>query len=325
MLIKILGRNKIDLILGVILLLAIVPVSPALGATGSEKAAPPPPPAPATPAVEPEIIFNGKVFCSLKRRVDLPFKGTITEVLVKSGDQVKRGQVLAKYRISQDARMAIQRRLSPPQIADGEMRLIDIDRSMAPVRDKQRELGQLVSKKLAPSQSLEQLNRDYEMMAQTRAGVQSRLDQERKFAKEDAAFLKKLLGSELPGGQVPQEVALVAPISGHVIWISPDLQVNAEMDPTPGVFQVGVMNPMVVRGQAFEIEALQIKPGEVGQVTLESNPGQKFQGTVDRISWASLTPGLDQPAYYDVELKVPNPNLDLKDGLKAQIIFRNPK
>ena len=29
-----------------------------------------------------EIIFNGKLFCSLKRRVDLPFKGIITSLRV---------------------------------------------------------------------------------------------------------------------------------------------------------------------------------------------------------------------------------------------------
>lgn len=34
---------------------------------------------------EPEIIFNAKVFCSLKRRVDLPFKGVITSLKVHSG------------------------------------------------------------------------------------------------------------------------------------------------------------------------------------------------------------------------------------------------
>jgi len=94
------------------------------------------------------------------------------------------------------------------------------------------------------------------------------------------------------------------------------------LDPTSGVFQVGVMNPMLVRAQAFEIEALQIKSGEIAEVTLESLPGRKFQGEVSRISWASQTPGLEQPAYYEVELKVPNPEMELKDGLKAHIVFR---
>ncbi len=60
-------------------------------------------PAPAAPAPEPEISFNGKVFCSLKRRVDLPFKGIITSILVHSGDRVKAGQVLARYRLAPEA------------------------------------------------------------------------------------------------------------------------------------------------------------------------------------------------------------------------------
>ena len=60
---------------------------------------------------ESEIIFNGKLFCSLKRRVDLPFKGVITSLRVQSGQQVKAGEVLATYRLAPEALMAIQQRL----------------------------------------------------------------------------------------------------------------------------------------------------------------------------------------------------------------------
>jgi multidrug resistance efflux pump len=232
---------------------------------------------------------------------------------------------LAKYRLAPEVRLLIQRRLSPPQIVDGEIRLKEIDRNTATLLDKQRELTQLVQQKLASPKNLEQINQDLNLIAQQRSVVQDRVRQERQYAKEDSAILNKQLGKDLSSGQIPPEVSLVAPIGGHVIWISPDLQTGAEMDPALGVFQIGVMNPMMVRAQVFEIEALQIKPGERAEVTLESLPGQKFQGEVNRISWSSLTPGLEQPAYYDVELKVPNPDLLLKDGLKARIVFRNHK
>jgi len=85
---------------------------------------------------------------------------------------------------------------------------------------------------------------------------------------------------------------------------------------------------MLVRGQAFEIEALQIKVGDQAEVTLDSLPGRKFQAEVSRISWspiASGTPSIDQPAYYEVELKVPNPDLALKEGLKARIVLHKSK
>ncbi len=134
--------------------------------------------------------------------------------------------------------------------------------------------------------------------------------------------MKNQLGNRVKPGEVPPEGILRAPIGGYIIWIQPELREGALLEPTPGVLQVGVMNPMIVRAQAFEIEALQIKTGETAEINLESLPGRKFQGQVSRISWSSLTPGLEQPAYYDVELKVANPEMELKDGLKAQIIFR---
>ena len=82
---------------------------------------------------------------------------------------------------------------------------------------------------------------------------------------------------------------------------------------------------MLVRAQAFEMEALKIKVGDKAEVTLGSLPGQKFQGVVNRISWAPIRTSLEQPAYYEVELKVPNPDLALKEGLKARIVIRKSK
>jgi multidrug efflux pump subunit AcrA (membrane-fusion protein) len=317
------GKSRAVSVLGTILALAILTAVPALGKSKGEEN--PAALAPAAPAPEPELSFNGKVFCSLKRRVDLPFKGIITSIIVSSGDRVEAGQVLARYRLAPESLISIRQRLSPPQLSDGEIRLAEIERSLAPLQNRQRELSQLVQKKLAPPQSLEQVNHDLRLLTQERNALQKRLRQDRQSLQDDLTVLKKQLGKGASSGQIPQEADLIAPIAGYVIWISPELQDGAELLPTAGVFQVGAMDPMMVRAQAFEIEALQIKPGEIAEVTLESIPGRKFQGEVNRISWSSLTPGLEQPAYYDVELKVPNPDLLLKDGLKAKIVFPNHK
>ena len=305
------------------LALTILTAAASLAKAKGDEVPSPAPTATAAPAApEPEISFNGKVFCSLKRRVDLPFRGIITSLLVRSGERVEPGQVLARYRLSPEALPLIQQRLAPPQIADTEIRLSETERTLAPLQAKKQELTKLLQKKLAPPQSLEQVNRDLRLVEQERAALQTRLRQDRQTHRDDLALLKKQLGTGVSSGQISPEATLMAPIGGYIIWINPELREDAELDPVPGVFQVGVMNPMLVRAQAFEIEALQIKLGETAAVTLESLPGRKFQGEVSRISWASLTPGLEQPAYYEVELKVPNPEMELKDGLKAQIVFR---
>ena len=323
--IKIPGKSRVVLVLGLTLALTILTAAPSLAKAKGEEVPSPAPTAtaaPAAPAPEIEISFNGKVFCSLKRRVDLPFRGVITSLLVRSGERVEPGQVLARYRLSPEALPLIRQRLAPAQISDTEIKLAESERTLTPLQAKKQELTKLMQKKLAPPQSLEQVNQDLRLVEQERAALQTRLRQDRQTHRDDLALLKKQLGNGVSSGQISPEATLTAPIGGYIIWVNPELREGAELDPTPGVFQVGIMNPMLVRAQAFEIEALQIKPGETAAVTLESLPGRKFQGEVSRISWASLTPGLEQPAYYEVELKVANPEMELKDGLKAQIVFR---
>jgi multidrug efflux pump subunit AcrA (membrane-fusion protein) len=271
---------------------------------------------------ESEIIFNGKVFCSLKRRIDLPFKGVITSLRAHSGQQVKTGDVLATYRLAPEARMAIQQRLSPPQLAEMETKLAELQRNMVPLNNKQRELTQLVQKKLAPPQSLAQANEELQFLVREKATLQERLKKDRQLAQQDQEVLSSLVGTAVKSGQVPWDVSLKAPCNGYVIFVNPEMREGAELPPLPGAFQVGVMDPMLLRAQAFEIEALQVRIGQKAEVTLDALPGRKFQATVSRVAWSSIATGPDQPAYYEIELKVPNPDLDLKEGLKARIVLR---
>jgi multidrug efflux pump subunit AcrA (membrane-fusion protein) len=282
-------------------------------------------PPPASSSWKEEIIFNGKLACSLKRRIDLPFKGVITSLRVHSGQAVKAGDILATYRLAPESVLAIQKRLSPPELTDTEIKLAETERSLVPLVNKQRELSQLVQKKLAPPQTLADTNRDVGLLRKEKSTLQASLQKDRQLADQDRKVLSEQLETSLKSGRVPREVSLKSPIKGYVISVNPAVRVGAELPPMPAAFQVGVMNPMVVRGQAFEIEALQIKVGDPAEVTLDALPGRKFQGKVSRLSWSSNTTGLEQPSYYDVEITVPNPDLALKDGLKARIVLHKAK
>ena len=274
---------------------------------------------------EEEIIFNGKLFCSLKRRVDMPFKGIITSLRAHSGQRVATGEILATYHLAPEAAMAIQQRLAPPQLADLDTKLAEVQRNMIPLTSKQRELTQLVQKKLAPADSLTQVNQQLQFLGREKATLQERLSKDRNLAQQDQEVLSDLLGTPVKSGQIPQEASLKAPIAGYVIGVNPEIREGAELPPMPAAFLVGVMDPMILRAQAFEIEALQVKIGQPAEVTLDALPGKKFQAKVSRISWSAITTGPDQPAYYEVELQVPNPDLDLIEGLKARIVLRKSK
>jgi len=322
MLMRVLGRSKWAALGGWMLSICLGLSLPGVGFAGETpvtRAATPP------SNGEAEIIFNAKLFCSLKRHADLPFKGIITSLRALSGQRVEKGEILATYRLAPEARMAIQQRLAPPQISELEIRQLEMERTLVPLVNKQQELTQLVQKKLAPSQSLAQINQEIAFLRKGKATLGESLQKARQQAQEDREILSNLLGTALKSGQVPQEGSLRAPCNGYVIAVNPEMREGAELPPLPAAFQVGVMDPMLLRAQAFEIEALQVKIGQKAEVTLDALPGKKFQATVSRVAWSSIATGPEHPAYYEVELKVSNPDLDLKEGLKARVVLRKPE
>jgi len=319
MLMRALGRSKWTALGGWVLAIFLGLSCPG---AGYPKEAPVTQTTPPPGSGEAEIIFTGKLFCSLKRRIDLPFKGVITSLRAHSGQRVETGEILATYHLAPETQMAIHQRLSPPQISDLEMRLSEMDHSRTQLVKKQKEISRLASQKLAPAESLTQIDEDLQWHDKVQTATRQRLQEARKLARQDQEVLSDLLGTALKSGQAPQEGSLKAPISGYIIGVNPEMRDGAELTPMPGAFQVGVMDPMLLRAQVFEIEALQIKIGEQADVTLDALPGRKFQAKVSRIAWASIATGPEQPAYYEVELKVPNPDLILKEGLKARIVLR---
>ena len=102
----------------------------------------------------------------------------------------------------------------------------------------------------------------------------------------------------------------------------PDLRQGGEINGGTPVMMIGVMDPMLLRAQVFEIEAQKLKVGDEAELTLESLPGRKFTARVSRLPWAPPVLSLEHPTYYDVEFKVANPDLVLKEGMKATVEVR---
>jgi membrane fusion protein, macrolide-specific efflux system len=269
-----------------------------------------------------EIVFQGKLYCSLSRNVVMPFLGTIQELKVMCGQSVAEGAVLAGYQLAKESVALIRRRLSPPQIGELEMRLAGIDRDLSATASKRREIEQLAAEKMASAQSLALVEQEIILLEKERATVQERLRQERGCAKEDIALLKHQLAVRVEADQVPASGALVSPIAGSVIWVSPDLKGGAEIAAGTPSFVIGVMNPMLMRAQVHEIEAVRLSLGDRAEISIESMPDLKVEGAISRLSWSPKTPGLEQPTYYEIELTVANPGRSIRDGLKAEAVIR---
>ncbi len=275
---------------------------------------------PSTPP-GPEVQLSGKLFCSLKRSLLLPFTGEITALSIKPGQAVKEGEVVARYRLDPEARLALSRRLAPPRIPELELKLAQTDRELAALKARQRSTQTLAQENLASRQSLAQTEQEVQALQRSRAALNQSLAQERRLARDDRQLLSTQLGVPVQGDTPPSDAVLLSPIRGHVVWIHPELRVGAELKGGEPVVQVGVMDPMVLKARVHEREATRLSSQAEARVTVESLPGRTFVARLSRLPWSPQALALEQPSYFEAEFVLPNPDLTLKEGLKATLII----
>ncbi len=269
-----------------------------------------------------KITLAGKVYCSLKRPVPLPFAGVVTDVPVKIGQPVRAGEVMARYRLTPEAALTIRRRLAPPRLKELAAKLAEVDGNLVQLEARLQSSRQLAQQQLASEKALSQAKAQHRYLLEQRQFLAESLNQERRLAGEEATVIREQLGTSINPGRLSGETfgLLRSPIQGHLIWISPDFKKGAHLTPIPAAFAVGVLDPVIIRAKVHEIEAMQLSVGTKAEVTLESLPGRKFAARLTRLPWATSAPLLDQPAYFDVEFEAPNPDLVLREGLTAQLV-----
>jgi multidrug efflux pump subunit AcrA (membrane-fusion protein) len=276
-----------------------------------------------SPARAADLIFTGKLVCSLKRPAILPFPAEILSIEVNPGQKVRAGQVLARYRLNPEAVQSLNRRLAAPQIAEIQAKLAEVDKALSLLEVKEQGLRELSRQNLAAPQAVNQVEQEKRALIRQKSALSERLKQERRFSQEDLALLHQQLGVAPKGGRVPEVGALMAPIDGHVVWMHPDLKVGMELKGGTVAFQVGIMDPMLLKARVFEAEALRLKEGETVNINVDSLPGRTFKARVSHLPWSPTALSLEQPTYYEVEFQVSNPDLVLREGLKATLVLKS--
>lgn len=274
-----------------------------------------------TPAVSEPLLVEGRFSCSVRRPVLFPFGGVVDELTCKVGQAVTNGQPLVRYRLFPDAAQQLCRRLNPPQVADLELQQMQAENRLAQVGRQLAESRRLVEQQLSSPAQVEALERESAALERQADTLKARVLTERRLAEEDAAMLTRLLATPLPSDATPSQVRLTSPIDGWLIAIEPQVAPGAEVTQFTPAVQVGVMDPMILRAQVHEREAVRLQPGDTARITANSLPGQNFTGTLRQVSWAPVVRGLDEPAYFEIEVVVANPDLSLKDGFQGWLEF----
>lgn len=299
---------------GAVWLILLALTLPAVGAKEPE-------PVPRGPG---ELQLVGKLYCSLKRAVVLPFAGEITALSVAPGQAVQAGEVLGRYRLTPEAVQALRRRLAPPGLHELEARLAQVDKDLAAAQARWRSAQALAREQLASRQGVAEAERAVQALKRSRGALAQRLGEERRLAQEERQLLARQLGVALPAGSMPHFGVLTAPIAGHVLWLHPDLRPGAELKGGEPVVQIGVLDPMILLSRVHERDFPHLTPGVEVQAAVDSLPGRTFPARLSRLPWSSPTP-VEQPSYFEAEFVIPNPDLILKEGLKATVTVKRPR
>ena len=272
------------------------------------------------PTPEP-VLVDGRFYCSVRRTVLFPFGGVVDEVACEVGQAVTNGQPLVRYRLFPEAAQQLCRRLNPSHVADLDLQQMQTENRLAQAIRQGEEARRLAEQQLTSPAQVDLLQRETDALRKQAEALRARAALERRLAEEDAAMLTSLLATPLPPDVTPSQVWLTAPLAGRLISIDPRVAAGAEVLQFAPAVQVGVMDPMILRAQVHERDAVRLNPGAAARITALSLPGRTFAGTLRRVFWAPAEQGLEDPAYFEIEVEVANPDLSLKEGFQGRLEF----
>jgi multidrug resistance efflux pump len=298
---------------------------------------------------EAEILFRGKSFCVVKRKVLLPFTGEVVKVPVEEGRSVNKEEVLAEYKLDREAVMHVQRVLYPEQVLNLKKMVTDqmvevdkLNKTTVPIRISEverlekefQDIKELEAKNLTSPDAVRNKQRDVdavkkqlfevqESLRQAKAAVAKTQEDLRYYEEKqrrDLDLLEWQTNRSYSSSSLSVDIAyLKAPIGGQVIWVAPDLVDNAELNKGFEAVVVAAMSPMVVRCKVHELDLVRLKAGDRGTVTFDAIPGKRYACKVTKIPWVSRNPALDVPADYEIECLLDNPEDAIKDGLTCNV------
>lgn len=255
-------------------------------------------------------------FSKVTLRFDV--RGTIAEILVAEGEQVRKGDIIARLddRDYQDqyqlalARLQEAREQEITSLLDDELTLQKAEADLEKLRDEVKEMetipeayaaNEIKQKKYELTNKeteLRNLRQKYELK---KARGLDQIELEVKMAKEDL-----------------EDTILYAPVDGVVLHLAK--KVGESLMDEDDFATIHEDNTVKAITKVIEYDIGQIKVGQRVYVTVEALPDKKFSGQVTKVN---ALPSADSSGLvnYDVEITIKDPGEDLKDGMTCAVSF----
>ena len=253
-------------------------------------------------------------------KVNLGFgvDGAIAEVLVATGDSVKKGAIIAKLESSdyQDKYQLAMANLTNAQeqkltdLQDLELKLKNGELELEKLRDSYQEMEALPDAYSANEVKLLKLELDAKETEYQ--NLKQKYESESNKALTQEELTAKMAWQDL------EDTILYAPVSGVILSLSKKVGERVSEDEDFAVIHDN--NTVKAKTSVIEYDIGQITLGQKVYVTAEALPDNQFTGHVTHIE---TLPAEDSSGLvnYEVEIEIADPVSELKDGMTATITF----
>ncbi|MBN2360396.1 MAG: efflux RND transporter periplasmic adaptor subunit [Deltaproteobacteria bacterium] len=219
------------------------------------------------------VAGAGKVQAATTVKISSNISGDLTELLVKEGDRVTRGQVLGRIdRRRYEAAAKQARAAQKAAAADVQLAQVDSQR----IANELARVEALVKKGMASSAELDRIVAERDGSNARVASARERYTQAGALVEEAQSNLEK--------------TTLLAPIDGTVIELAREVgeRVRGSDFTEDVVMVVAALAAMEVLIEVSEHDVVYLEPGLKAEITVDALEGQNFEGAVSEVAQRGL-------------------------------------
>ena len=269
-------------------------------------------------------VLSGKLYCPVTRVVALPFTGIVDGIDVAPGKHVKKDDILLRYSLEEKAANALEKELALGANTESLLgQIVDLERQVMETKSNIATSRQLVSSKLGSRSSLQQHEESLDALNRRIRLLRESVKKQEQIHKLRMIELEDSFNQPIQQNKPPQQLFLTSPMDGFVLSVAESVQTGALIVSGTAIAEIGSMNPMQIRVQVFENEAVRLREGDNATVRVPSLQDREYTGKITQIAWTPQALQTDAPSFYNVQLEVPNNDLALKQGFKALVRFKD--
>ncbi len=232
----------------------------------------------------------------------VPEKGEIKELLIKEGQKVKKGAVLARL---ENPQLELEWEQNKIAIESAYLKINRVEEQLKQLKDKEK----TATKQVGKEEAKKQIKPESEQ-----------LESEKKLAELDlkqAMIQKDLLEKR------QNDLVLRSTLDGVVLTAKKPAAATGQAGAAEPMIHIGKLEGMTATGLLSEYDTLKVKKGQKAVVRSDAVPGQKWQGEITNIAilpqqqeQANVQNG-SQAVQYPVTVKISGDIQALKPGFQV--------